>query len=173
MAGLSNPGAVYAPASDLVVYVYGEGSTTEIPNVDRLLIAASQAVRQATISAVYNADEHGTPYDVRLRDALHDATILQAAALLAVGWTPGASVATEPKAVASKSQGGTSVSFEAGGGAQGEARRALIAGALDPSARRVLDEAGLIVNTVAPVGVGQRPFMRHYPWPYQIDAGEG
>lgn len=139
MAGLNNSSPVYADSDDLVAYA---GTISGV--AEHLLVEASAHVRAATRHAVYSTDENDMPVDVDLLDAMHDATILQATALDAIGWVRGASLATEKPGIASKSLGGASVSYESGGGAAGAARRALLGGELCGAAQQILHDAGLI-----------------------------
>jgi hypothetical protein len=171
MPGLSGSAPVYAPVADLTLYLGG----TEPENAEDLLEEASAHVRHATRAAVYSTDSYLLPVDQTLRDAMHDATILQAAALAAIGWTRGTVLGSGKAPVTSKSMGGVSFTYEAGGGAEGAARRALVAGRLVEHARQYLADAGLLTTRVHAAGhtSAQRPFMRHWPWPVQIDGGEG
>lgn len=174
MAGLSGSAPVYASAEDLRVYVGSEDTPATIANADDLLAEASAHVRRATRAAVYQTDGGGLPVAGYQRDAMHDAALVQAAALHAIGWTRGTIAATEKPTVASKSLGGASVTYEAGGGPGVAARRALVGGRLTDAAAQYLEDAGLLTSGVQAPGVQRRaPFMRNYPWPYQIDAGEG
>lgn len=162
MAGLSGSFPVYATADDLKVYVGTEEAPADISNADDLLAEASLHVRHATRAAVYSTDAATSlPHSQRLVDALHDATVLQAAALHAIGWTKSTTLATEKPGVQSKSLGGASVTYEAGGGSAGAARRALVGGDLVGSAWQVLDDVGLLSTTVQSRSSGYaRPLHR-------------
>lgn len=165
MAGLSGRFPVYATADDLKVYVGSEESPADIANADDLLAEASLHVRRATRAAVYRTSADGMPTSEPIADALHDATVLQAAALHAVKWTKGTSIATDKPTVTSKSLGGASVSYESGGGASGAARRALVGGDLDAAAIQVLEDAGLLSTAIQGVrSTGVRPLARVRGW---------
>ncbi|QYC54350.1 head-to-tail adaptor [Microbacterium phage Pickles13] len=164
MAGLSGRFPVYATADDLKVYVGGEDSPADIANADDLLAEASLHVRRAIRAAVYPTYPDGTPTQENVADALHDATVLQAAALHAIKWTKGTSLATGKGAVASKSLGGASVTYESGGGAEGAARRALVDGDLTSSAVQVLDDAALLSTVVQGARGYMRPLARVRGW---------
>jgi hypothetical protein len=161
MAGLSGAAPVYASVDDLKVYVGSEEAPAEIENADDLLAEASAHVRAATRAAVYATDAQQFPIVQRLRDAMHDATIVQAAELHAIGWTRGTTLASGKPGIASKSLGGASVTYEAGGGASGAARRALVGGSLTNAARQYLEDAGLLTTAVqAAGGAYARPLHR-------------
>ncbi|WNM65418.1 head-to-tail adaptor [Microbacterium phage Phonegingi] len=165
MAGLSGTFPVYATADDLKVYVGGEQQPADIANADDLLAEASLHVRRAIRAAVYSTSADGMPTRESTRDALHDATVLQAAALHAIGWTKGTSLATDKPTVASKSLGGASVTYESGGGAAGAARRALVDGDLAASAIQVLEDGGLLSTQVQSArAYPTRPLARVRGW---------
>lgn len=165
MAGLSGRFPVYATADDLKVYVGSEESPAEIANADDLLAEASLHVRRATRAAVYRTTSDGLPTHEPTLDALHDATVLQAAALHAIKWTKGTLLATEKSGVASKSLGGASVTYESGGGSAGAARRALVGGELDAAAIQVLEDGGLLSTSVQSArAYPARPLARVRGW---------
>lgn len=165
MAGLSGRFPVYASADDLKVYVGSEEAPAVIANADDLLSEASLHVRRAIRTSVYRTDADGFPTREIERDAVHDATVLQAAALHSIKWSKGTSIATEKPGIQSKSMGGASVTYEAGGGAAASARRALVGGDLDAAAIQVLEDAGMISTRIQSRGSGYaRPLARVRGW---------
>lgn len=159
MAGLSGTFPVYAPAADLNVYVGGEDTPADIANAADLLARASADVRRATRAAVYRVDGDQFATHAPTRDALHDATIIQAAALYSIGWTKTTAPTPAKARVVSKSLGGASVTYDK----SDEQRRAeaLADGDLDGYAVQVLEDAGLLSTGVQSARAGTtRPLYR-------------
>ncbi|WKW85406.1 head-to-tail adaptor [Microbacterium phage Milani] len=151
MAGLSSSFPQYAPFQDLYAYLDATPA-----NPDALLQRASGAVRNFTKTAVYRVQPDGfTPTDERIRNAFHDATVLQAAALVRAGIKPGDQVATQQNGIQSKSLGGRSVTYAVDAGAQ-VARNALLNGLLAPEAASVLSQNGLLGTGVVVAGGGSQ-----------------
>ncbi|QWY83801.1 head-to-tail adaptor [Microbacterium phage PermaG] len=149
MAGLSSSSPQYAPFEDLYAYLDATPA-----NPDALLQRASGSIRSFTKTAVYRVDEDGfTPTDERIRNAFHDAAVLQAAALVRAGIKPGDQVAGQVGGIQSKSLGGRSVTYAIDAGAQA-AKVALLNGALAPEAASVLSQNGLL-GTGVQVGGGR------------------
>lgn len=146
MAGLSGRFPVYATADDLRSYVGSEESPATIANADDLLNQASRDVRRATRAAVYAVDADSMPTPGPIADALHDATVLQAAALHSIGWARATEATKARPNVVSKSMGGVSVTYERSSGQQ--RADALAGGDLDADALQVLEDAGLLVTGV-------------------------
>ncbi|QCQ57548.1 head-to-tail adaptor [Microbacterium phage Warren] len=146
MAGLSGTEPIYATADDLKVYLGSEESPADVPDADALLARASRDVRNATRAAVYRTDANRMPTLDVVRDAMHDATVIQAAALFTTGWKRQTTPTVAKPAVASKSLGGASVSYVKSD-AQTRAE-ALAAGDLDGYAIQVLEDAGLLSTQV-------------------------
>lgn len=150
MAGLSNSYPQYAPFEDLNAYL-----DVSVPNPDALLQRASGSIRNWTKTAVYRVDptDGFTPTDERIRNAFHDAAVLQAAALYRAGIKPGDQAAASSKDIQSKSLGGRSVTYAIDAGAQ-VARTALLNGSLAPEAASVLSTNGLLGTGVVVSGGG-------------------
>lgn len=159
MAGLSGSSPVYATAADLKVYLGTEEQPADIADADALLAEASAAVRRATRTAVYALDGEQFPLRSQYRDAMHDATVLQAAALYVSGWKRATAPVSAKPRVVSKSLGGASVTYEK---SSDQARaEALAAGDLAEQAWQVLYDAGLISTHVQSVrSAGARPLYR-------------
>lgn len=143
MAGLSASYPQYATSTDLDAYV---GSA--VPQADQRLQQASGQIRDWTKTAHYAVGADGyTPTLQVLAEALHDAAILQAAALYRAGIAPGDTGAVEGKQIQSKTLGGRSVTY-APDATAAQARAALLEGALAPEATAVLRSRGLINSNV-------------------------
>lgn len=144
MAGLSNSFPVYCPAEDLRVYL-----GVRVDDAEALVAEASLAVRGWTKGSVYSIDtaDGYTPLVQAVKDAFHDATLLQAAAMQRSGIGAGETVASQSPAIQSKSLGGRSVTYATDATAV-EAKNALLGGALAPQAVAVLRAAGLLRATV-------------------------
>lgn len=143
MPGLSASYPQYAPAEDLDAYV---GSA--VPLGDQRLQQASGQIRDWTKTAFYAvADDGFTPSEQVLADAMHDAAILQAAALYRAGIAPGDTGASSPQAIQSKTLGSRSVTYATNAPAE-SARAALLEGRLCPEATAVLRSRGLISSSV-------------------------
>jgi hypothetical protein len=141
---------IYATEADLIALT---GVQNEAP--EAILARASADVRRATRSAVYDVDGESQPIDVALRDALRDATLWQAAALIDAKIAPGTNAASYAKGeISSKSLGGASVSYAIDSAAVA-ARSALASGSLCDTSLQILDEAGLISNRVLSANVAR------------------
>ncbi|AYQ99469.1 head-to-tail adaptor [Microbacterium phage Johann] len=150
MAGLSSSYPQYAPYLDLNAYL-----DVSVPNPDALLQRASGVIRDWTKTAVYRTDSADglTPTDERVKNAFHDAAVLQAAAYYRSGIQPGDLAASQIGGIQSKSLGGRSVTYATDAGAQA-AKTALLNGALAPEAASVLSTNGLL-GTGVQVGGGR------------------
>lgn len=143
---------IYASGSELVEFMFGEGSSEQPPaNAHKLLRKASGLVRRATRAAVYPA-AHETGLPIRARDiaAFREATCAQAAAWSEANVDPGTLGSSDAsvRRIASKSLGSASTTYEANAAAD-EARNALLSGdALVSEAWDVLDAAGLLSTNV-------------------------
>lgn len=145
MAGLSGSAIKYANAADLNAYL---GETLTDPEADALLHRASSSIRDFTRTAYYQVESDGyTASDPKIADAMHDATILQAAALWRARVTPGMTVADLPKAIQAKTLGARSVTYAANATAD-QALAALVNGSLSPEAVSVLSQARLLSTSV-------------------------
>lgn len=148
MPGLSSSFPQYAPESDLEAYL---GRLLDDKTSDRYLQRASGVISDFTVTARYRVNEDGfTPTDERIRNAFHDATILQAAAYVEAGVTPTEVVASGKATIQSKSLGARSVTYAPNAAADAQ-RAALLSGAIAPEALSVLSRNGL---TGAGVNVG-------------------
>lgn len=146
MAGLSGIEPIYATANDLRVYLGSAALPAVVPDADAYIARASRDVRNATRAAVYRTDANRMPTLDVVRDAMHDATVIQAAALFTSGWQRQTTPTVARPTVASKSLGGASVSYVKSA-AQTRAE-ALAAGDLDGYAVQVLEDAGLLSTQV-------------------------
>lgn len=146
MPGLSSSYPVYAPVEDLNLYL---GDTPA--DGEALLQRASGAIRDITKTAFYGVNEIDgfTPTSQLVADALHDATILTAAAYVAgkIGATETMVSAAGTKSIQSKSLGGRSVTYGANSSAD-EAREALLRGSIPPEAFSALSAAGLLRTSI-------------------------
>jgi hypothetical protein len=156
MPGLSNSYPVYAPVEDLNLYLGSEPEDGEA-----LIERASAIVRSVTRTAFYATDplDGYSPTAEYVKNAFHDATVIQAGAYVEAGIGARELVASGsgPKEIVSKSLGGRSVTYGTNSSAV-RAREALLGGAMSPEAFSVLSSAGL---TTSQVTVGFRtPFFR-------------
>ncbi len=111
------------------------------------LEACSDIVLRATITAVYDTDPAtGLASDPAVRQALTDATCIQAAAWVTLGIKPFAGGVVQGGIKTSAKVG--SASFEYAGAAQAAAARADAAVTLVPAALRRLQNRGLITQRV-------------------------
>lgn len=145
MAGLSGSAIKYATKEDLNAYL---GETLDATEADGLLYRASASIRDITKTAYYRVNADGyTPEATRQADAMHDAAILQAAALYRSGIKPGQTLADLPKAIQAKTLGARSVTYATNATAD-EALASLVNGALAPEALSVLAQNGLVSTSV-------------------------
>jgi hypothetical protein len=132
---------VYATTADLVADPW---NVSPMPaNVDRLLVRASQMVRGATKTALYDTDDAGMPTGPDVLAGFRDATCAQVSAWVTAGIVdPSTASATSSSGVvASKTLGPRSISY-AGADAVA-AERARIAGQLTDEALAILDDLDL------------------------------
>lgn len=149
MAGLSDTYPVYASVEDLTAYMGGA-----VADAEQLLARASGVIREATKTAFYRVEDDGwTPKDTIIKNAFHDATILQAAGYSRAGVKPGDLAATQTGGIVSKSLGGRSVTY-AQDATIAAAKTALLNGALTPEATFVLSRGGLLTSSVYVGGSG-------------------
>lgn len=148
MAGLSESYPQYAPAADLTAYL-GES----LPDADARLQEASGDLGLWTKSAIYATDpaDGWTPTNTKIKNAFHDAAILQAAAKYRAGLKPGDNGGTVAGTIQSKSLGSRSVTYAANASADA-AKVELANGALAPGAAQVLGAAGLLGGGFISVG---------------------
>lgn len=145
MAGLSGSAIKYANAEDLNTYL---GESLPNAQADALLYRASSSIRDFTRTAYYAVKEDGyTAEDQNTANAMHDAAILQAAALWRSGVTPGMTVADLPKTIQAKTLGARSVTYATNATAD-QALVALVSGSLAPEAVSVLSQARLLSTSV-------------------------
>lgn len=136
------PFPVYATAEDLAAEPWL--LTAPPSHVNRLLATASRVVRRATMTAVYRTDVDDYPTDSTLREAMRQATCAQVAAWAAAAVDPLTGSVQTSRAVASKSLGSGSISYETATAAVQLAARAEASTALTPDAYLILSEAGLV-----------------------------
>lgn len=131
---------VYATIADLAAAPW---MVDPVPaNADRLLARASQLVRGATRTALYDVDADGMPTDADVLAGFRDATCAQVSAWVAAGIVdPNAVLAGSAGVVASKSLGPRSISYA--GADQVAAERTRIAGTLTDEALGFLDDLDL------------------------------
>lgn len=125
-----------------------------VPEINRLLGAASRLVRDATRAAIYDTDSAGKPSDPDILAAFVEATVLHARALLDAGITNPAAGATAgaTATVSSASILGASITYAAGwsaasGSTVTDDRAALLA-TLCPDAVWALESAGVFPGVV-------------------------
>lgn len=136
---------IYATVEELATYL----DDVAPANAEMLLKRASRLVATATRGAIYTVDDNDLPVDLTLLAALNEATLAQATAWYLNDIDPrkGVGGATDA-AIASKSLGGASVSYQNSQSAT-DAKVALASGnSLDLEAHRVLLEAGLLTTKV-------------------------
>jgi len=119
------------------------GAPAAPADIAATLEACSDIVLRATITAVYDTDpETGLAVDPVIRQALTDATCLQAAAWITLGIKPYAGGVTQGGVATSKKIGSATVEYA--GAVTAAAARADAATNLVPSALRRLQNRGLI-----------------------------
>lgn len=131
---------VYATPSDLEAWL------DPVPaDAVRRLRSASAQVLYATRGAVYEVDADGLPVDAELKTAMRDATCAQVALWAQLGIDPDGAAVSVAGQVASKSQGGRSVSFRTDD-PQVTAQRAAIAVSVAPASEPwlILASVGLL-----------------------------
>lgn len=124
-----------------------------VPEINRLLGAASRLVRNATRAAIYDTDSAGKPSDPDILAAFVEATTLHARAMLDAGITNPAAGATAGAAatVSSASILGASITYGTGSAASGSTvtdDRAALLEALCPDALWALESAGVLPGVV-------------------------
>lgn len=116
-----------------------------------LLSAASALVARLTAGAVYATFTDGTAVDPRIRSALRDATLAQAAYWIANDLDPtaGSLAASDAgKVVASKTIKGASISYDAAAAREHAAARSAALVTLCPPSLLTLEAAGLTTGRV-------------------------
>lgn len=135
----------YATVEELETYL-GDVAPA---NAEMLLKRASRLVATATRGAIYTVDDNDLPIDLELLAALNEATLAQVTAWYLNDIDPRKGVGgANDVAIASKSLGGASVSYQNSQSAT-DAKVALASGqTLDLEAHRILLEAGLLTTKV-------------------------
>jgi hypothetical protein len=119
------------------------GAPTATADLAFTLEACSDIVLRATITAVYDTDPAtGLATDPETRQALTDATCIQAAAWIALGIKPYAGGVTQGGIATSKKIGSATVEYA--GATAAAAARAGAAATLVPAALRRLQNRGLV-----------------------------
>lgn len=136
---------IYATVEELETYL---GDTAPV-NAEMLIKRASRLVATATRGAIYTVDDNDLPVDLTLLAALNEATLAQTTAWYLNDIDPRKGVGgANDVAIASKSLGGASVSYQNSQSAT-DAKVALASGqTLDLEAHRILLEAGLLTTKV-------------------------
>lgn len=117
---------------------------TALPdNLDSLLDAGALAVREYTALCVYPTDQQGMPAEPHVREAMRDATCAHVTAMLKLGIDPDKGGVDDNLTTASKSIGGASISYSGISQANTAQTRLQVAQGIAPTARRILDAAGL------------------------------
>jgi len=129
----------FATFSDLVKAPWS--LEIEPKTAPRLLHFASNLVARATKTAIYRVDADGMPTDLRIVDALRDATCSQVTTWVGIGIDPAKGAADGGNAIASKSRGAASIQYAVY--ASTVLARASAATTLSMDARIILAEAGL------------------------------
>jgi hypothetical protein len=155
----------YATKSDLARWLDPDSpDPVEPPLASVLVRSASALVGDVIAAAVYATSPDGTPSDARLRTAVREATCEQAAAWSLHNIDPRKGATSGPKRVASKSMGGTSITYATDAGADA-ALSALVSGrVLVSSARLILEQAGLTSSAITTDGSARRH------WPAVLDV---
>lgn len=123
------------------------GAPSAPDDITATLEACSDLVLRATITAVYDTDAAtGLAVDPLVRQALTDATCIQAAAWVTLGIKPYAGGVTQGGVATSKKIGSATVEYA--GAAMAAAARADAASSLVPAAVRRLQNRGLIGQQV-------------------------
>jgi len=132
---------VYAQPNDLSQAPWSLSIAAQ--DATRLLSYAARLVRQATRTAIYDADdETGLPTDAGLTAALRDATCAQVASWSALAIDPAKGAADAGKTIAQKSLGSASVQYSTY--MSTVTSRAQIATRLGQDAYMILEDAGLV-----------------------------
>lgn len=144
---------VYATVDDWRTY-NGLDEGAPIPaNLAMLLQAGSLAVRTYTSVTVYHVDDAGKPTNPFILQAFKDATCAHATAMDALGIDPAKGGVVEQNTYSSKSISGASFTFNTAEQTDiVELKQRIAAGVLAPTARAILDAAGL--NAVGPWRAG-------------------
>lgn len=137
----------YATTDDLAEWIDGD-----LPdNAKAILRTAAYAVREATSTAYYSADQNtGLPLDVTTAAAFRDATCAQAAALIALGIDPLAGGGTEASVERSVGIGSARIEYaDANDAAQA---RAQLLGGLCQEASRIIRQSNIVLGRPWVVG---------------------
>lgn len=143
---------VYGTAAGLKSWMQEDA---ERANAGILLRVATGLVLDATASAVYATDDDGRAHVGGTRDALTEAVYTQAEAwaLAGVDPRPGVAATTPKRAIAAKSIGGASWTYEARSGRETQTAADLASGeVLIGAAVRVLANAGLLTTRIRIAG---------------------
>lgn len=132
---------IYATPAELTTWMGRDAPD----NATTLLWEASTLVADACLADIYDTTPDRMPTDQGLRDAMRDATCIQAAFWAAHGIDPAKGRAGMTEVVTASSIDGASVSTNAG---ELEAAKAESLDGLIPSALRILRQAGLGSNLV-------------------------
>lgn len=159
---------IYATPADLALYLTGDAASTPPANAAVLLRRASGLVSESIRGAVYSTDADDLPTLPRLRTALLDATVEQAALWASNNIDPLKGRSQIKPAVKSKSLGSGSVTFAEDAAAAAALSDLASGDVLAPSALRILALAGLLTTTVmskfgASAAVAE--------WPYDPTTG--
>ncbi|MDF7641729.1 hypothetical protein PT279_09050 [Bifidobacterium sp. ESL0784] len=134
---------VYANKEDWRQY-RGLKEDEELPeNLESLLNAGSLAVREYTALCVYPVDQKGMPTGQRAKEAMRDATCAHATAMLQLDIDPAKGGVIDTRTKASKSINGASITYNKGEQDSEAEARLQVAQGIAPTARRILDAAGM------------------------------
>ncbi|WEV41635.1 hypothetical protein OZX57_06495 [Bifidobacterium sp. ESL0682] len=134
---------VYATKEDWRQY-RGLKENAELPqNLDSLLNAGSLAVREYTALCVYPVDGQGLPTGRRAKEAMRDATCAHATAMLQLDIDPDRGGAVDTRTKTSKSINGASITYNKNEQDSEAEARLQVAQGIAPTARRILDAAGM------------------------------
>jgi hypothetical protein len=144
--------AIYATKEEYKAY-NNLDDDAELPgNLTSLLRAGSLAVRIYTSVCVYMVGDDDLPKEQSVRDAFRDATCAHATAMLKLGIDPDKGGAVDVSVKASKSISGASFSYSTVEQENAALVRQQVATGIAPTARQILDAAGL--NATGPWRAG-------------------
>lgn len=146
---------IYATKEQLADWMDPDADPPAIPPLATVLLrSASALVRSAASGAVYTVGADGFATDARVRTALREATCEQAQAWSIHGIDPrkGAAAGQDAKVVGAKSAMGLSVTYVADAAAAADLAALRAGDTLVGSAWRILEQAGLVTNTIDGTG---------------------
>jgi hypothetical protein len=144
--------AIYATDDDYRAYNSLADGDSLPDNLASLLRAASLAVRIYTSVCVYLVGDDDLPKEQSVREAFRDATCAHATALNKLGINPDKGGAVDVSVKASKSISGASFSYSTVEQENVALVRQQVATGIAPTARQILDAAGL--NATGPWRAG-------------------